>query len=86
MRLIFTKTAQKDLSGLNPITQKQIVKKLKFFLDQPDPLKFAVKLNNLPKGGEYRFRAGVYRIVFDVAQGTIIVLYIEHRREVYRRK
>jgi len=86
MRAEFTQTAQKDLKKINTITQKQIVKKLKFFIEQPDPLKFATKLINFPKGGNYRFRVGSYRIVFDVTDNTLYILYIEHRKDVYRRK
>lgn len=86
MRLEFTATAQKDLKKLNQATQKQIVKKLKFFLDQPGPLRFAAKLTGLSKGGNYRFRVGGYRVVFDVKKGVIFALYIEHRHEVYRRR
>ncbi len=86
MRLELTQVAHKDLKKLNQVTQKQIINKLRFFIDQPDPLQFAAKLTNFPKGGDYRFRVGRYRIVFDVSKDTIYVLHIEHRREVYRRK
>lgn len=86
MQLQFTETALKDLKKLNKITQKQIVKKLQFFLVQPDPLAYATKLTNFSKSGDYRFRIGDYRAVFDMDTSTIYILYIEHRREVYRRK
>lgn len=86
MQLQFTETALKDLKKLNKITQKQIVKKLQFYLAQPDPLAYATKLTNFAKGGNYRFRIGDYRAVFDIDTKIIYILYIEHRREVYRRK
>ena len=86
MRLELAETAQKDLRKLNQVTQKQIVKKLKFFLSHPDPLKFAAKLTNFSKGGNYRFRVGRYRVVFDTTRDTIYVLHIEHRRDVYRKR
>lgn len=85
MQLSFTATALKDLKKLNKITQKQIVKKLQFFLEQPNPLAYATKFTNFSRGGDYRFRIGDYRAVFDVEADTIHILYIEHRREVYRR-
>ena len=86
MRLEFTVIAQKDLRKLDMIAQKQIARKLRFFMEQPDPLQFATSLTNFTKGGSYRFRVGKYRIVFDVADDTVFVLHIEHRRDVYRRK
>ncbi len=86
MRLQVTDSALKDLKKLNPVVQKQIVKKLKFFMDQPDPLDFAVKLTNFTKGGDYRFRIGQFRAVFDYRKDTIYILHIEHRRDVYRSK
>lgn len=86
MRLQVTDSALKDLKKLNAVAQKQIVKKLKFFMDQPDPLDFAVKLTNFTKGGDYRFRIGQFRAVFDFREDTIYILHIEHRRDVYRSK
>jgi mRNA interferase RelE/StbE len=81
-----TESAKRDLKRLGIINQKQILKKLKFFSEQPDPLKHAVKLTNFSRGGDYRFRVGQYRVVFDVAKDTLYILYIEHRRDVYRRR
>lgn len=85
MRLEFTATAQKDLRKLGIITQKRIIKKLRFFMDQDDPLRFAASLTDFRNGGDYRFRIGDYRVVFDLDDDAIFVLHIEHRREVYRR-
>lgn len=84
MRLFFTDTALKDLRKLDKASQKQIVKKLGFFMEQADPLKYAVKLTNFSKGGSFRFRIGSYRAVFDVDQETVYILHIEHRRDIYR--
>ncbi|MEK7096150.1 MAG: type II toxin-antitoxin system RelE/ParE family toxin [Patescibacteria group bacterium] len=86
MKLKFALRAQKDLKKLDKTTQKQIIKKLDFFIDQPDPLKYAAKLTGFSGGGDYRFRVGRHRIVFDLAKNTIIVLYVEHRREIYRKR
>jgi mRNA interferase RelE/StbE len=84
VRLEFAQSAHKDLKKLGQGTQKQVLKKLKFLIEQPDPLKYAVKLTNFT-GGSWRFRVGQYRVIFDVKGDTIYVLQIEHRREVYRR-
>ncbi|MEK7170781.1 MAG: type II toxin-antitoxin system RelE/ParE family toxin, partial [Patescibacteria group bacterium] len=60
-------------------------KKIAFFLDQSDPLAFAKKLQDF-EGGDYRWRVGKYRIIFDVdeTQKIILVLHIDHRRSAYR--
>lgn len=47
-----------------------------------DPLRFAVKLIDY-KLGEYRFRIGNFRIIFDLAGKDIVVLRVGHRRDVY---
>jgi len=75
--------AKKDLQSLDPVIQRRIIKKLKFFLAQPDPLEYAKKLtDNIC--GDYRWRIGHYRAAFDVEEGVIKLLRVKHRREVYR--
>ena len=81
----FKPTAVKDLKKIPTAVRKRIGRKLDYYSKQPDPLDYATKLTGLTKGGDYRFRVGEYRIVFDLKETKIIVLYIEHRREVYRK-
>ena len=76
--------AKKDLQSLDPIIQKRIAKKLKFFLAQPDPLLLARKLIDA-SGGNYRWRIGHYRVIFDVKGYAIMVLRVQHRKDVYRK-
>lgn len=65
---------------------KRILKKMDFFLKQEDPIKFAKKLKDFSLG-EYRFRIGDYRVLFDVDDNgsvqILMILSIKHRREVY---
>jgi mRNA interferase RelE/StbE len=70
MRAEFTNRALKDLKRLNVITQKQILKKLSLYLQSPDPLSYAKKLAD-PTDGNWRFRVGTYRVVFDVSGQTL---------------
>ena len=83
MQLEFSQKALKDIRTIDKIAAKQIVKKLQFFVESPEPLKYAKKLTRF-EGGDYRFRIGVYRIVFDVIDENIYVLRIQHRKEVYK--
>lgn len=74
---------KKDLQALDGATQKRIAKKLKFFIEQDDPIYFARKLVN-SKDGDYRWRVGHYRLVFDIDNDTIRLLRIQHRKDVYK--
>jgi len=81
-RLEISGKAYKDLKALDAVTKKRIIKKLKFFLSQEDPLFFAKPLVN-SKDGDYRWRIGHYRIVFDVKGELILLLRVQHRSKVY---
>ncbi len=83
-KVIFARSAQKDINKLPEIIQKRLRRKLEFFIAQPNPLVFAEPLTK-PANAQYRFRLGVYRILCDAQKSTIIVLHVQHRREVYRK-
>lgn len=85
-QLVFKPTALKDLKKLPKTLQRRIKDKLVFYLTQTEPLDYAVQLVGNKKSGEYRFRVGDYRIVFDKQVDDLVVLHIEHRRDVYRKK
>ncbi len=80
---VFKNQALKDLSKLPKDVQKKIIKKLDYFVSYPDPLSFAERLVNF-EVGQYRFRIGDYRVIFDVKSEKIIILTLGHRREVYK--
>lgn len=80
----FTTEATKDFKKLTPETQKRIVKKLDYFIASGQPLRFADVLINY-EIGQYRFRVGDYRIIFDLEVEKIVVLAVDHRKDIYRR-
>ncbi len=82
--LIIESRARKDLQSLDLIVQKHIAKKLKYFIEQPNPLQFAKKLVD-SSGGDYRWRVGNYRVVFDVTGKEIRLLRVQHRKDVYKK-
>ena len=84
MDVIFSERARKEWSRLERAVQDQLRKKLAFYLQAGQPLKFAERLQD-PSLGEYRFRIGDYRIIFDVEGNTILVLRVGHRKEIYKR-
>lgn len=79
--LIFTKNAFDDIKKLDRVAQKRLASKLKVF--QSKPLFFAKKLTSSLLG-DYRWRVGNYRIIFDIKGKNIVILKIGHRKEVYR--
>ena len=82
----FKPSALKDLKKLPINIQKRIAKKLDYILNQNEPLDYAVPLIGNSIAGDYRFRIGDYRVVFDLVKNKLIIILIEHRRGVYRRK
>lgn len=75
--------ANKDIKTLDKVIQRRIAGKLKFFMDQDDPLTFAKRLTN-SKDGNFRWRIGHYRVIFDVKGDTILLLRVQHRSQVYK--
>jgi len=80
---VFKRQALKDFQKLPKDIQKRIIKKLDFFISSDNPLSFAESLVNF-EIGEYRFRIGNYRVIFDVEDEKIIILTLGHRREIYK--
>ena len=72
----FKEKAAKEIDGLPSVARKRILKKLKFFTFQENPLRFATKFKD-PRFGDYR-------ALFDVKNHTIIILKVGHRRDIYK--
>lgn len=83
--LIYKKPAAKEIQKLPQQVRKRLKVKLEWLISQDDALSFARSLTK-PSDAQYRFRVGSYRILFDVDEDNIIILHIQHRREVYKQK
>ena len=83
MKYLFRPTAEKKFGKLDSQIQARIIKKLEFFISTPNPKDHAEVLTDY-KIGQYRFRIGDYRVIFDVEDETIIVLSVGHRRDIYK--
>lgn len=85
-KLVYTQKAQDDLDSLDITISQRIVKKISFFSHQENPLIFAKKLTDFGLG-EYRFRIGNYRAIFEVDSSgnlrILKILRIKHRKDVY---
>ena len=84
--IFYTEHSRQDLKKLERNVLQRILTKLDFYIHQKNPLKFAKPLTN-PILGQYRFRIGDYRILFDVTQKgqitVLMILRIKHRKDVY---
>lgn len=83
MKYEFTNSGAKDLERLPLEIQKRIFKKLDYFTSSKNPLIFAENLINF-EIGQYRFRIGDYRVIFDIEDDMLVILSIGHRREIYK--
>ncbi len=85
--LFYTKKAWVDLQKLNIVDSRRIVTKLRYFAQQPNPMKYSKSLKGVYKG-LFRFRVGDYRAIFSKDdKGTLILLTIiriEHRKDIYQ--
>lgn len=81
-KVLFTRSAEKELRKLPSPDLTRIVNKINALTQEPRP--FGVQML---KGEDryFRLRQGDYRIVYDVsdAEQRITVIKIGHRREVY---
>ena len=80
-KLAYTKTAFSDIKKLDTTTKRRIKNKIEKFAE--NPVSHAKKLINFSIG-EYRWRVGYYRVIFDLDGENIVILRIKHRRESYK--
>lgn len=83
MRIIFSASAFRQLSKLDKQVRKRIIDKLNFYVSRSNPLESAEKLSDI-QFGDWKFRIGDYRVIFDVASDKIEILKIGHRKDVYK--
>ena len=81
--LIYTRRANRDIKRLDEQIRLRIKKQLEFL--SKSPLTYAEKLTS-SSIGDYRFRVGDYRVIFDIDENKIVILKVGHRREIYRRQ
>ena len=80
-QLVYTKKAVKDIQKLDSVVKKRLQKTLEKLVEKP--LFYGEKLTD-SRLGEYRWRMGDYRIIFDKKDFKIIIVCVGHRREIYR--
>ena len=83
-RIEFKRSAEQDIRRIEAAFIPNILKRVEALSDNPFPRQ-SVKLSGAE--GTRRLRVGNYRVIYSVDRGTeaIVVHYVRHRREAYRR-
>ena len=85
-QLGITRTAEKQITKLDRVTQQSIVR----FLRERLPIAQNPRLLGKPLRGEkkdlWRYRVGDYRIICDIQDERLVVLVLRvgHRKDIYR--
>ena len=81
-RVVFARTAEKELAKLATDIQLRIGKTIRLLEDDP----FPAQTKRLKGREEFRIRVGDYRVLYPVEHDVRVVTIsaIGHRREVYR--
>jgi mRNA interferase RelE/StbE len=81
-KLIFDEKAIESIEKLPSNIQKRIVNKLKE--SKLNPHHYFEKLTNRD---EFKLRVGEYRIIAEINNNeiTILILYVDHRKRVYKK-
>ena len=80
--LVFKRSVTKDLRAFPKADVKRVLQRIRSLADDPRP----PGCEKLSGQERYRVRQGLYRIVYEIDDGIVIVLVVKvgHRREVYR--
>lgn len=84
MKYFFKPSALRQLKRLPRGIQIRILEKLDFYINSENPLDFAEKLADKSLG-DFRFRIGEWRVIFDAEKDKIVILKVGHRKDIYRR-
>lgn len=82
MKILFVKSAEKELLRLNKPLAQRIFEKIALLKDNP----YGQNSQKLEGDKGYRIRIGDYRVVYiiDTKKQTILIIKVKHRRDVYR--
>lgn len=82
MRVLFVKSAEKELFHLNKNLARRIFQKISLLKENP----YGQNSQKLEGGKGYRIRIGDYRVVYtiDIEKNTILIIKIKHRKDVYK--
>ena len=82
-RIVITKKAKRDIDILENVVRERLGKKLLQVSKLKDVRPVARQFVD-SRIGAYRLRIGDYRVLFDLEGNTLIILRVQHRKDVYR--
>ena len=80
-KVIYTVEALKDMRKLPAKTRQRILDKVKRYAEAPAD----ITVKRLKNSRYLRLRIGDYRVVFAEGEGKVTVVFVDHRRNIYRR-
>ena len=82
-KIVFRKSVTKDLRSIPNKDVARILQRMEELQEDPRP----VGSEKLSGQERYRIRQGVYRIIYEVADGLLVVTVVKvgHRKHVYQR-
>ena len=81
--ITFKKTVGKDLKRISKQNAKRILDKIdEEFIKHPD--RYPVLTG--PFAGLRKFRIGDYRVIFAIMDSDVLILRIQNRKDVYKKK
>jgi len=83
MKYRISESALHSLKKLPFADKKRIFEKLEFFFNSEKPLEYAKHLHS-SELGQYRFRIGEFRVVFDLEKDTAEILVVGNRKDIYK--
>jgi mRNA-degrading endonuclease RelE of RelBE toxin-antitoxin system len=84
MEFFWTAEAEKELHALPSSVQIRIAEKMRWYASQSEPLHFAKPLTDAR--GKFRFRIGEYRVIVSPDGIVLVVVRVQKRADVYRKK
>ena len=77
----YTNDFLKSLKKLDLNIQSQVKLKVKFLVDQENPIFYAKRIKGYKH--VFRFRVGDYRIIFRLDKNVIRFFEVAHRKDIY---
>ncbi len=81
MKIVFTRTALKQLEAMDAKAAKKILVKIDCYA--ADPKSLANQIKKLKGSEASRLRVGDYRVIFTADSIILTIIKVGHRRDVY---
>lgn len=80
-KIEWTERAIEDLEKLDTLVARRILRKVTWFANNFERVTLEPLAGDLK--GTFKLRVGDWRVVFKVEDGTVVIQFVGHRREIY---